>query len=127
MLILLRARKQYYEDNHISWCARPPHNSNGFLRKGRFKKASNLNYCLDFSLRVEDELLRLINQREASEESPAITLEEENELYQQAMQTILEADQGKTWAAGNIRLGEIILLVDCDTRVVGTVIYILLA
>jgi hypothetical protein len=78
---------------------------------------------LDFSLRVEDDLLRLITEREAINESHTTTLQEENELYQQALQTVLEADQGKTWAAGNIRLGEIILLVDCDTRVVCTPIH----
>lgn len=33
--------------------ARPPHGKAGFVRAGRFKKASNMNYCLDVSRRVE--------------------------------------------------------------------------
>ena len=49
----------------------------------------------------------------------SLSIDEEEELYQQALQTILERDEGKTWAEGNIRMGEIILLIDCDTRVVG--------
>jgi hypothetical protein len=77
-----------------------------------------MNYCLDFSNRVEDELLKLISQREESSEN--VTLEEENQLYDRALDTVLNADDGRTMAAGNVRLGEIILLVDCDTRVVSS-------
>lgn len=76
-----------------------------------------MNYCLDFSNRVEDELLKLIAERE--ERSENVTLEEENQLYDRALETVLNADDGRTMAAGNVRLGEIILLVDCDTRVVS--------
>jgi hypothetical protein len=75
-----------------------------------------MNYCLDFSIRVEDELLRLISEYE--QENEDITVEKENELYAIAMETILASDNGKTWAAGNVRLGEFILLLDCDTKVV---------
>jgi hypothetical protein len=83
-----------------------------------------MNYCLDFSNRVEDELLRLIAQRvETTEHGTVhITFEEENELYNKALETVLSADDGKTMADGNVRLGEIILLVDCDTRVVSSVL-----
>ena len=79
-----------------------------------------MNYCLDFSLRVEDELSRLLAQRQDERESDDdITIEEENEFYDIAMKKIIESDQGRTLAAGNVRLGELILLVDCDTRVVS--------
>ncbi|ORY19790.1 glycosyl transferase family group 2-domain-containing protein [Clohesyomyces aquaticus] len=140
------ARKAFYELNNIGWVARPKHNppkkkSSGglfskkksagandeeekdnapvFIRAGHFKKASNMNYCLDFSLRVEDELARLIaqtcQQRGCTQEN--LTVEEEDDLYEQARNTELEKDEGRTWAGGNIRLGEIILIVDSDTRV----------
>lgn len=33
-------RKAYYDRNNIGWTARPKHNSNGYIRKGRFKKVS---------------------------------------------------------------------------------------
>jgi hypothetical protein len=79
-----------------------------------------MNYCLDFSLRVEDELSRLLAQRQDERESDDdITIEEENEFYDIAMKKVIESDQGRTLAAGNVRLGELILLVDCDTRVVS--------
>jgi hypothetical protein len=139
------ARKAFYELNNIGWVARPKHNEGKkakgkgglfsrkktedaesvekeepiFVRAGHFKKASNMNYCLDFSLRVEDELLRLIGelcqQRGCTQDE--LSIEDEDELYEQARNTILENDEGRTWAAGNVRVGEIILIVDSDTRV----------
>lgn len=78
-----------------------------------------MNYCLDFSIRVEDELLRLVAEFEEAHPEEEITVAKENELYSQAMETIIGSDQGRTWAAGNVRLGEFILLVDCDTKVVS--------
>jgi hypothetical protein len=79
-----------------------------------------MNYCLDFSNRVEDELLRLISQQQ-EENAENITVEQENGLYNKAFETVLNSDDGRTMAEGNVRLGEIILLVDCDTRVVSSV------
>jgi hypothetical protein len=117
------ARKQYYGKHHIGWCSRPPHNKDGFLRKGQFKKASNMNYCLDFSIRVEDELLRLVAIKKEEKQVDDISVDEENELYDQAMETIIAQDQGRTLAGGNVRLGEIILLIDCDTRVVSCLLW----
>ena len=144
---LQEARKAFYELNNIGWVARPKHHqpkkansssrglfsrrkkhdveeaeeedTNYFTRAGHFKKASNMNYCLDFSLRVEDELLRLINevceQRGCTQDE--LTIEEEDDFYEKARNNELEKDEGRTWAAGNIRIGEIILIVDSDTRV----------
>jgi hypothetical protein len=78
-----------------------------------------MNYCLDFSNRVEDELLSLLAQREEDMPSQPMTPEEYTDIYQSALDTTIAADEGRSMAAGNVRLGEIILLVDCDTRVVG--------
>ncbi|KAF4984005.1 hypothetical protein FZEAL_710 [Fusarium zealandicum] len=153
---LAAARKQYYHENGIGYCARLPNikhpksrgafswfkrappvdpavdnedeselspqglaNQLGFVRKGKFKKASNMNYCLAFSNRVEDELHRLseleCQSRGCTPE--ALTAEDDDTLYETALQNMLDADEGKTWAEGNIRIGEVILLIDCDTRV----------
>ncbi|PTD09600.1 hypothetical protein FCULG_00007477 [Fusarium culmorum] len=94
-------------------------NKIGFLRKGKFKKASNMNYGLSFSNRVEDELVRLTQiecrQRECSEDD--LTVGDDNLLYQQALANMLAEDNGRTWAEGDIRIGELILIIDCDTRV----------
>ncbi|GFF80523.1 hypothetical protein IFM53868_02877 [Aspergillus udagawae] len=94
-------------------------NKIGFERKGKFKKASNMNYGLEFSIRVEDELARLL-QAETERLGCTVdelTVDDDERLYQQALDNTLAADEGRTWAEGNIRIGELILLIDCDTRV----------
>ena len=115
-------RKRFYRANNIGWCARPAHGKDGFVRAGKFKKASNMNYCLSFSLRVEDELLRLMQEKSDREmrSQADFSLEEEEVLYEQALETMLEADGGMTMAEGNVRMGDIILIIDCDTRVVSS-------
>lgn len=73
-------------------------NKIGFLRKGKFKKASNMNYGLAFSNRVEDELHRLtqleIAKRGCTEND--LTVEDDDQLYQQALENMLAADEGRT-------------------------------
>jgi len=115
-------RQMFYRANDIGWCARPPHGKDRFQRAGKFKKASNMNYCLSFSLRVEDELLRLMKEKSYNEgrTEDEFSIEEEEALYQEALRTIIANDGGKTWAEGNVRMGDIILIIDCDTRVVST-------
>ncbi|KAK4232962.1 glycosyl transferase family group 2-domain-containing protein [Achaetomium macrosporum] len=112
-------RRKFYQQHGIGWIARPPHGQDGFVRGGRFKKASNLNYALDFTLRVEDELLQLRKRRAAelgcTEEE--LSADDDSECYDQALAAILEQDQGRTMAEGNVRIGDLILLVDSDTRV----------
>jgi hypothetical protein len=87
-----------------------------------------MNYCLDFSNRVEDELSRLISQLADSRNTDTrnITMEEESVLYQQAFDSTLSSDEGRTIAAGDVRLGEILLLIDCDTRVVSLAVLLFL-
>ncbi|KAK6373448.1 hypothetical protein LTS17_008468 [Exophiala oligosperma] len=139
---LADARKAYYEINNIGWCARPPHKEKGkkkswgrkaektndeeaetstsyFLRKGQFKKASNMNYCLDFSLRVEDQYLAIVDTicQERGCTPEQLDPEEGNRIYQQARDHVVANDNGRTWAAGDVRVGSIILIIDSDTRV----------
>ncbi|KAG1820067.1 glycosyl transferase family group 2-domain-containing protein [Suillus variegatus] len=51
-------RIAFYSDHNIGWVARPKHDSapGGFKRAGRFKKASNMNYGLALSLKLEKHL-----------------------------------------------------------------------
>ncbi|KZV89656.1 hypothetical protein EXIGLDRAFT_740933 [Exidia glandulosa HHB12029] len=53
------ARQDFYESRSIGWVARPGHNKDGFIRAGRFKKASNMNFCLSVALRMEEILIEL--------------------------------------------------------------------
>jgi len=79
-----------------------------------------MNYCLDFSLRVEDELLKLTDEKcqELGLSAQQLSMDQEDELYDSARRNVLDSDGGKTWSEGDVRVGEFILIVDCDTRVV---------
>lgn len=130
---LAAARKQYYAENNIGYCARLPNskslgkkswswfreaspavgndaanenlpapqalaNKIGFVRQGKFKKASNMNYALEFSNRVEDEMRRVTvdycQRRGYTEED--LTVEDDDMLYQEALENMLAKDEGRT-------------------------------
>ena len=110
-----QARKDFYDEHNIGWVARPEHNpkpNDGeklFIRGGKFKKASNMNFALMISIKVEETLLNIqrdINWNQNKEQA----------AYQQCLAKVLEEDQ-HAWAAGDIRVGDYILLIDSDTRV----------
>lgn len=109
-------RQEYYEQNRIGWVARPKHNpkpadgQEGFIRAGKFKKASNMNYAMAVSSRVEDKLLQFARPSAWSQA-------DEQNLYNECLESVKQEDQGRTWAGGNVRMGDYILLIDSDTRV----------
>lgn len=113
-------RRQYYIDHKIGWVARPKHNPEGeglkrFIRRGKFKKASNMNFALGISLKVEDKLV------EVDRETPAVwTQEEEEESYKRCLGEVLDEELGRAWAEGDIRIGDYILIIDSDTRIPET-------
>lgn len=109
------ARVTFYTDNNIGWTARPKHDpkGTGFVRPGKFKKASNMNYGLDLCNRVEAKL-------QAIERHNSWTQIDEDAVYETCLQAVLDdqaADVPRGWAAGNIRVGDYILIIDSDTRV----------
>ncbi|KAF7307706.1 Glyco-trans-2-like domain-containing protein [Mycena kentingensis (nom. inval.)] len=55
-------RLAFYAQHNIGWVARPKHDNSddGFHRAGRFKKASNMNYALALSLKLEKHLDALV-------------------------------------------------------------------
>lgn len=73
-------------------------NSLNYVRKGKFKKASNMNYCLAFSNRVEDELRRLsdLECQKRGCSFADLTASDDNELYKQALANMLAADENRT-------------------------------
>ena len=118
-------RITFYADNGIGWVARPKHDDSegGFKRRGRFKKASNMNYGLTLSLRMEEWIKKLETQKETANgeaEDP-----QEEELEEKALKIAIEeiyeesGKKFKPWAsnAKALRVGEIILIVDSDTIV----------
>lgn len=119
-----KERIEFYADNNIGWVARPKHENtaDGFKRAGRFKKASNMNYGLALSLKLEKHLLALENEASEHDESPD---ESQDSLEEKAMNMAIEEiyeESGRRWKpwacnAKSIRCGEIILIVDADTLV----------
>ncbi|KIW55682.1 hypothetical protein PV05_04413 [Exophiala xenobiotica] len=112
-----RKRFQYYEDNNIGWVARPKHQPKGdengenvYVRAGKFKKASNMNYCLHVSNRIEDKMAQTTR-------TPAWNQEDEDQLYQACFDHVIKEDAGRTWGNGDVRIGDYILIIDSDTRV----------
>jgi len=103
-----RARIEFYADHSIGWVARPKHGDN-FVRRGKFKKASNMNYGLHISCMVEEKLALI--QRPVD-----WTQADEAQAYERCLKEALE-ENGRAWADGNIRVGDYILLIDSDTRV----------
>lgn len=104
-----KARREFYLDNDIGWTARPKHGSEGFLRRGKFKKASNMNYGLMLSCKVEEKLLRYDRGSDWNQDK-------EDEVYDTCLKEVL-TETPRAWAHGNIRVGDYILLIDSDTRV----------
>ncbi|KAL6705005.1 hypothetical protein ACN47E_007408 [Coniothyrium glycines] len=109
-------RQEFYDENGISWVARPRHNPDlqcgpkRFCRRGKFKKASNMNYALRLSVRVEELLADV-------ERSDIWSQADENDAYKQALKDAMTELEGEAWADGSIRIGDYILLIDSDTRV----------
>ncbi|KAK5552879.1 hypothetical protein LTR46_008954 [Exophiala xenobiotica] len=113
-----KERQDYYEEHNIGWVARPKHNptpklesgEKAFVRPGKFKKASNMNYAMNVSARIEDKLSTL-------QRHDGWTQQDEDQVYQEMLDEILKEDQGRTWAQGDVRMGDYILIIDSDTRV----------
>lgn len=104
-----QARIDFYTDHNIGWTARPKHGEDGFVRRGKFKKASNMNFGLRLSNLVETKL-------QAISRGDGWTSREENEAYDLCLAQVLEEEK-VAWAAGNIRVGDYIIIIDSDTEV----------
>jgi len=124
-------RIRFYADHGLGWVARPKHDDSegGFKRRGRFKKASNMNYGLSLSLKMEEIIRRLEIERgeKASLTDSAASSDDggsegiEEQALRMAVEEIYEESGGrfKPWAhnAKALRMGEVILIVDSDTIV----------
>lgn len=142
------ARMAFYAQHGIGWVARPKHDNapDGFKRAGRFKKASNMNYGLALSLKLERHLAALMTERK---EGSGLTVPmqtpgpfanvtkygsnmqlnlagvDEDDYEERAMLMAIEEtyeESGRRfrpWAANGkaCRIGEIVLIVDSDTIV----------
>ncbi|KAK7018371.1 Glyco-trans-2-like domain-containing protein [Favolaschia claudopus] len=118
-------RMAFYADHNIGWVARPGHDSSptGFKRAGRFKKASNMNYGLALSLKMEAHLASLIALESSGQHIQLLDGENclEDRALQMAVEEVFEETGGRwrPWARNgrSCRVGEVILIVDSDTIV----------
>jgi hypothetical protein len=99
------ARIEFYADHSIGWTARPKHGENGFVRRGKFKKASNMNYGLMLSNNVEEKLAQVTRGENWSQADEAAE-------YDRCLKEVLQ-ENGRAWADGNIRIGDYIVLSRC--------------
>ncbi|KAF9462750.1 glycosyl transferase family group 2-domain-containing protein [Collybia nuda] len=112
-------RTAFYANHNIGWVARPGHSSapDGFKRAGKFKKASNMNYGLALSIKLEKFLARL--EEEGADDDVHECLEDR--AMRMAAEEIFEESERKfkPWCSNgkSIRIGEIILIIDSDTIV----------
>ncbi|KAI0089907.1 glycosyl transferase family group 2-domain-containing protein [Irpex rosettiformis] len=116
-------RIAFYADNNIGWVARPPHSNapDGYKRAGRFKKASNMNYGLALSLKLEKHMAAMIAAATANGED----IDEDDDIEDKAMNMAIEEiyeESGRKWRpwacnGKSLRIGDIILIVDSDTIV----------
>jgi hypothetical protein len=113
-----QARREYYDEHNIGWVARPKHvekpdkHGRTFLRRGKFKKASNMNYAMWASVRVEEKLANIERTEDWNQDQEA-------RAYQEALCEIIDEEGGYMQADGDIRMGDYILIIDSDTRVPG--------
>jgi hypothetical protein len=111
-----KQRQDFYDEHNIGWVARPKHNPKGtegeriFNRAGKFKKASNMNYALAISCKVEERLRQIERHEDWNQK-------DENLAYARVLRNVVTETNGEAWADGNIRVGDYILLIDSDTRV----------
>ncbi len=122
-------RISFYTNHGVGWVARPKHDDSegGFKRRGRFKKASNMNYGLALSLKMEEIIRRLeIERGEKASFMDTTTSDDDAEgIEEQALRMAVEEtfeESGrrfKPWAhnAKALRIGDVILIVDSDTIV----------
>ncbi|KAJ1022604.1 hypothetical protein NDA16_003593 [Ustilago loliicola] len=94
-----QARLDFYRRHDIAWIARPRH-GDMFVRAGRFKKASNLNFSMKISKKYEESILGNPNQDREG-----------------LLQRILKERHPEADGEGDVSLGELILLIDSDTRI----------
>ncbi|KAI3615813.1 hypothetical protein WG66_010314 [Moniliophthora roreri] len=112
-------RIQFYANHNIGWVARPRHDSKegGFKRRGKFKKASNMNYGLTLSMKLERHLQILLESQEERDSG--------EDLEEKAMNLAIEEiyrESGYKFKPeashpSSLRMGAIILIIDADTIV----------
>lgn len=97
-------RIKYYKANNIGYVARPPDGQKGFERRGKFKKAGNLNFANKMSLMIETWMDHLRPHRYGPRGADGWTEDNEMELYKEAKDIVMEKSVWPGWVDGNVRM-----------------------
>jgi hypothetical protein len=80
-----------------------------------------MNFGCKLSLRVEELMDELRPTPPEDDHEAQLNWawndEDEAEIYEEALAMAIDESEGVAWAAGNIRIGEVVLIIDSDTRV----------
>jgi hypothetical protein len=79
-----------------------------------------MNYALNLSIKVEDAMLSRLQNHTITEKTELINQYQEEQMYQDSLAQVLQ-ENPRAQLEGDIRIGEIILIVDSDTRVVSKI------
>jgi hypothetical protein len=55
---MVELQQRYYRNHNIGWVTRLPHKKDGFIRAGRFKIASNMNFARTSRMKLKKDFLR---------------------------------------------------------------------
>ncbi|KAF5339551.1 hypothetical protein D9611_011423 [Ephemerocybe angulata] len=102
------ARLAFYANHNIGWVARPKHDDapGGFKRAGRFKKASNMNYGLALSLKMEKHLETLMAEDSLNRSSLSNRSSSNGEATQYGIQyQNRDGAESVVWGLGGINRG----------------------
>ena len=77
-----------------------------------------MNFALNVANKVEEYLQKMMDDKISADGHDYVDDAELDEMYKGCLDRVLREDS-QVMAAGNIRMGELILIIDSDTRVVS--------
>ncbi|KAL9106122.1 MAG: hypothetical protein Q9227_008822 [Pyrenula ochraceoflavens] len=111
-------RRVFYEQNRIAWIARPKHSPyDGYVRRGKFKRASALNNLFNATWNMEEEFVQRLRDAEEPTNHPRVRSTEQADMWDLSMRNWLACSEHHQQADGYAHIEDLVLLVDSDVRV----------
>jgi hypothetical protein len=100
-------RNHFYKNNHIGITARP--HPSKYKRNGRFKKAGNLNFSMNYSIIFEERNTKCFTEKIEEKKEDEEKIRIKNESFDEVVELGAFFD-------GDLSYGSYIFLIDSDTR-----------
>ena len=111
-------RIKLYSETGLAWVARPRHGTligyTCFIRKGKFKKASNLNNACYVALETQERMRAADANNTFGNLTPNSIPSTDRDLVEYI--GALSRTSTVNWTGGDVRLGEILFCIDSDCR-----------